>query len=121
MVEAAGVEPASENIPPGRLHTYPGFCIRLSGAPPGWIPGRLVCLEFRRCLNRRPAAAILLVDALSGSAGNTRKDAGLKRPGLIHNRLRLRLIPTAFTSRQALGMQPELLYPRRSRFAPISV
>ena len=23
MVEAAGVEPASENIPLGRLHTYP--------------------------------------------------------------------------------------------------
>jgi len=25
LVEAAGVEPASENIPLGRLHTYPGF------------------------------------------------------------------------------------------------
>jgi hypothetical protein len=26
--------------------------------------------------------------------------------------------PPVFTSWQALGMQPELLYPRRSRFAP---
>jgi hypothetical protein len=25
-VEAAGVEPASENIPHRRLHTYPEFC-----------------------------------------------------------------------------------------------
>ncbi len=25
MVEAAGVEPASESIPPKHLHAYPGF------------------------------------------------------------------------------------------------
>ena len=28
------------------------------------------------------------------------------------------LVPAIFTSRQELGMQPEFLYPRRSRFAP---
>jgi hypothetical protein len=31
MVEAAGVEPASEDIPHWRLHTYPEFYFRLSG------------------------------------------------------------------------------------------
>ena len=34
------------------------------------------------------------------------------------NRLRLSLDPVRFTSRQDLGMQPKLLYPRRTRFAP---
>jgi len=34
-VEAAGVEPASENIPLRHLHTCPEFWISLSGAPPG--------------------------------------------------------------------------------------
>ena len=99
MVEAAGVEPASGNIPLGRLHTYPELWIRLAGALSGGIPCRLACFEFRRQLNRRPLSAILLVDALSGSAGKSRKDAGLKRPGLIHNHLRLCLFPTDFTSR----------------------
>ena len=36
-----------------------------------------------------------------------------------YNRLRLYLISHRYYELMALGMQPELLYPRRSRFAPI--
>jgi len=37
MVEAAGVEPASENIPHGRLHTYPKFYFSSFRSPFGRI------------------------------------------------------------------------------------
>ena len=40
------------------------------------------------------------------------------QPEHIHNHLRLCLGPVILTSRQELGMQPKLLCPRRSRFAP---
>ena len=40
------------------------------------------------------------------------------QPEHIHNHLRLCLDPVILTSRQELGMQPKLLCPRRSRFAP---
>jgi hypothetical protein len=47
-------------------------------------------LRFRRICHRRAESTILLVDALAGSAGKIRQDAGLfMRPGHIHNRLRL--------------------------------
>ena len=36
-----------------------------------------------------------------------------------YNRLRLCLVFHRYYELMALGMQPELLYPRRSRFAPI--
>ena len=74
---------------------------------------------IRRSDNRSLGQAILLVDALSELAGIIRKDASLKRLERNYNHLRLCLVPAIFTSRQELGMQPELLYPRRSRFAPI--
>ena len=74
---------------------------------------------IRRSDNRSLGQAILLVDALSRLAGIIRKDASLKRLERNYNHLRLCLVPAIFTSLQELGMQPELLYPRRSRFAPI--
>ena len=37
MVEAAGVEPASENIPHGHLHAYPEVCVSAIKALPGEV------------------------------------------------------------------------------------
>jgi len=45
-------------------------------------------------------------------------NVSLKRLKRSYNRLRLYLVPAEFTSLQVLDMQPEFLYPRRSRFAP---
>ncbi len=75
--------------------------------------------KVRRYRHGQPVPTIPLVDALTGCAGVTRQNAGLfMRPGHIHNHLRLCLDPVILTSRQELGMQSKLLYPRRSRFAP---
>jgi len=71
MVEAAGVEPASENIPHERLHTYSGFYFSSGRSPPNRIPDSLSC-RFNRPWSRRPESAVLLVDAPSGVAGISR-------------------------------------------------
>jgi hypothetical protein len=80
---------------------------------------RLSCKNIRQSVNRNSGPAILLVDALTELAGMVRQNASLKRLERNYNHLRLCLFPTFFTSWQELGMQPVLLYPRRSRFAPI--
>ena len=119
MVEAAGVEPASENTPHGYLHACPDI-----GYSPFWESIRqdaqmTILWDFRWKCNRSTFPAILQVVAQTGLAEMIRQDASLKRLERNYNRLRLSLFPVFFTSWQELGMQPELLYPRRSRFAPI--
>jgi len=42
-VEAAGVEPASENIPQGHLHTYPEFWFSRLTTPSGRMLQSLSC------------------------------------------------------------------------------
>ena len=76
--------------------------------------------KFRRFCHRHPELAIPLVDVLIKSAGVTWQDAGLfMRPGHIHNHLRLCLSShRIYEQKGMLGMQPKLLCPRRSRFAP---
>ncbi len=96
MVEAAGVEPASENIPRRHLHTYPELSFSLFKSPPGWILKRLSCKNIRRSINRIFGSTILLVDALTGLAGVIRKNASLKRLERNYNHLRLYLIPHHF-------------------------
>ena len=117
-MEAAGVEPASGNIPQRLLHTYPELSLSPFKSPSGRMRKRLSCKNIRRSVNRISGPTILLVDALAELAGVIRQDASLKRLERSYNHLRLYLFPTIFTSRQELGMQPVLLYPRRSRFAP---
>jgi hypothetical protein len=41
VVEAAGVEPASEGIPLKYLHAYPKFSVSPARTPQGWMPCRL--------------------------------------------------------------------------------
>ena len=119
MVEAAGVEPASENIPHWHLHVYPDIKyspVRVSIGQDAW---KAILLDFRRSWNRNSYPTILQVVAQTGLAGLIRQDASLiRRLERIHNHLRLYLDPAVFTSWQVLDMQPEFLYPRRSRFAP---
>jgi len=77
MVEAAGVEPASENFPLWRLHTYPEIWLSPLTAPSGWILKQLSRYEFRRLWIRRTEAGYPAVDALIGSAGVIRQDGSL--------------------------------------------
>ncbi len=75
LVEAAGVEPASDNIPQRRLHTWPEFWFRLSRPlQAGFLEGYLVKM-FRLIRNKQPLEAILLVDALPRVRRKTRQDA----------------------------------------------
>jgi hypothetical protein len=77
MVEAAGVEPASGNSPHRLLHTYPEFSLSPLKPLSGWMLEELSCYEFRLIRNKQPIEAILLIDALSGTAGKTREDVSL--------------------------------------------
>ena len=117
-MEAAGVEPASENTPQWYLHAYPDIGCSPFRESIRQDAQRAILLDFRWKCNRNTFPAILQVVAPTGLAGMVRQDANLKRLERNYNRLRLSLGPVFFTSRQELGMQPELLYPRRSRFAP---
>ena len=64
MVEAAGVEPASDNIPHRLLHTYPEFFISPLRPLSGRMPQGLACQSFRLMRNKLSLEAILLIDAL---------------------------------------------------------
>jgi len=93
-VEAAGVEPASENSPQRRLHTYSGIYISLVKTRPNSLSDKPTCLRFRQNRNRWPGLTIPLVDALAGFAGETRQDgSSSKRLRHMHNHLRLCLVP----------------------------
>ena len=61
MVEAAGVEPASGNLPLHFLRTYLLFWVSLLMAPGSRILQSLSCLDFRPSLPRRERSVILPV------------------------------------------------------------
>jgi len=73
----------------------PNFSVRQFRPPLGTMSDQLVCLSFTHPDANNQSKAILQVDALTGSAGRFRQDTGLfKRPGHIHNHLRLCFNPT---------------------------
>lgn len=61
MVEAAGVEPASGNLPLHFLRTYLLFWVSLLMAPGSRILQSLSCLDFRPSPPRRERSVILPV------------------------------------------------------------
>ncbi len=77
MVEAAGVEPASENIPQWRLHAYPGMGCSPFRESTRQDAQRTSLLDFHRNCNRHAFPAILQVVAQTGLAGMVRQDASL--------------------------------------------
>ncbi len=93
MVEAAGVEPASENIPYGHLHAYPDIWFSSFRVSIRQDSGKTILLEVRQRCNRHSESAILLVDVLAGSAGKTRQDGSTKLLRRSYNHLRLYLGP----------------------------
>jgi len=77
MVEAAGVEPASENTPLP-ISTCLVLCGCLSCLTPSRTRGfRHYPTEFRLSCGRRARKAIPLVDVLSGRAGVGRKTGSI--------------------------------------------
>ena len=107
MVEAAGVEPASENIPLKHLHTYPELWWRRRESNPrpktfhsdiyilvlnfksrfldllqAGISTKASLSKFRLTWYRHPGSAIPLVDALTGPAGVARQDGSLSSYGV---------------------------------------
>jgi len=71
MVEAAGVEPASENIPLQFLRTYPYDLHSLLKTPKGRIDQGLSLLYFAFLPSGAGDQLSCLIDALFGPAGKT--------------------------------------------------
>lgn len=59
MVEAAGIEPASESATPRLLHAYPDYLISDPGLPSGRRPEILSPFVLHRSQGRLPGASLL--------------------------------------------------------------
>ncbi len=59
MVEAAGIEPASESTAPRLLHVYPDYFISDPGLPSGRRPEILSPFVLLRSQGRVPGASLL--------------------------------------------------------------
>ena len=59
MVEAAGIEPASESTTLRLLHAYPAYLFSDPGLPAGWLPEIPSPLILPRSQEKLPGASLL--------------------------------------------------------------